>query len=126
MPGQPSNFGSFVGLGGYDVVGDSVVVTLPLKDVHLNQLGLAHGGALATLADNSMGLAALVSARKPMVTVEFKISFLRPVSKGVLKSVAKVDKIGQHLAFVGCQISDEGGNLVAKAIGTYMLIDGRP
>ncbi len=126
LPEQPSNFGAFVGLGGYDVLGDTVVVTLPLTAVHMNQLGLAHGGAIATLADNSMGLACLVVAQKPLVTVEFKISFLRPVSRGVLKATAKVDKLGEHLAFVGCQIVDEGGSLVARAFGTYMMTAGKP
>ena len=94
MSDQPSNFARFVGLGGYSVVGDRVEVTLPLEERHLNQLGIAHGGAVATLADNSMGLACLVVAQSLLVTVEFKISFVRPARKGVLKASAKIDKIG--------------------------------
>jgi uncharacterized protein (TIGR00369 family) len=121
MTDQPSNFAAFVGLGGYDVVGDKVVVTLPLEQKHLNQLGLAHGGAIATLVDNSMGLACLVAAQRPLVTVEFKINFVRPARRGILTATSKVDKMGEHLAFVQCEVTDEGGQLVATALGTYMM-----
>jgi acyl-CoA thioesterase len=126
MTDQPSNFAIFVGLGGYDVVGDKVVVKLPLEQKHLNQLGLAHGGAIATLIDNSMGLACLVASGKPLVTVEFKISFMRPARKGVLTATSKVDKMGEHLAFVQCEVSDGSGQLVAKAFGTYMMTTKMP
>jgi len=102
-------------------VGDKVVVKLPLEEKHLNQLGLAHGGAIATLADNAMGLACLVASKAPMVTVEFKLSFLRPAKKGVLTASSKVDKLGEHLAFAQCEIVDDGGQLAAKAYGTYMI-----
>jgi acyl-CoA thioesterase len=123
MTDQPSNFAVFVGLGGYDVVGDKVVVTLPLEEKHLNQLGLAHGGAIATLIDNSMGLACLMAAQRQLITVEFKISFVRPARKGTLTATSKVDKMGEHLAFAQCEVTDEGGQLVAKALGTYMMTD---
>jgi uncharacterized protein (TIGR00369 family) len=123
---QLSNFAVFVGLEGYDVIGDKVVVKLPLEQKHLNQLGLAHGGAIATLIDNSMGLACLVAAGKPLITVEFKINFMRPARKGVLTATSKVDKMGEHLAFVQCEVSDESGQLVAKAFGTYMMTTKMP
>jgi uncharacterized protein (TIGR00369 family) len=123
MTDQPSNFAVFVGLGGYDVVGDKVVVTLPLEEKHLNQLGLAHGGAIATLIDNSMGLACLMAAQRQLITVEFKISFVRPARKGTLTATSKVDKMGEHLAFAQCEVTDESGQLVAKALGTYMMTD---
>lgn len=121
MTDQPSNFAVFVGLGGYDVIGDKVVVTLPLEQKHLNELGLAHGGAIATLVDNSMGLACLVAAQRPLVTVEFKINFVRPARRGLLTATSKVDKMGDHLAFVQCEVTDESGQLVAMALGTYMM-----
>ncbi len=123
MPEQPSNFGVYVGLEGYEVVGDRVEVRLALAEKHLNQLGLAHGGAIATLVDNSMGLACLVAAKQPLVTVEFKVSFIRPASRGILKATSKVDKLGEHLAFVECEVKDEEDILVAKAVGTYMIVN---
>jgi acyl-CoA thioesterase len=123
---QPSNFGVYVGLTGYDVVGDRVIVNLPLEDKHLNQLGLAHGGAIATLADNSMGLACFVAANRPLVTVEFKLNFVRPAKTGTLTATSHVYKLGEHLAFAECDVTDQGGLLVAKAFGTYMLVEKVP
>jgi uncharacterized protein (TIGR00369 family) len=123
MRDQPSDFGDYVGIDGYDVVGDKVVVKLRLEGKHMNRLGLAHGGAIATLMDNSMGLACQVKAGRPLVTVEFKMSFVRPARGGTLTATSHVDKMGKHLTFVGCDVTDEGGLLVAKALGTYTLVD---
>ncbi len=120
---QPSNFGVFVGLSGYDVKDGKVVVDLKLEDKHLNQLGLAHGGAIATLADNSMGLACLVAAHRPLVTVEFKLNFVRPARSGTLTASSYMYKLGEHLAFVECDIANEEGLLIAKAFGTYMMVE---
>ena len=126
MTKQPSNFGIYVGLSGYDVVGDKVVVKLALRKKHLNQLGLAHGGAIATLADNSMGLASLVAAGRPLVTVEVNLSYIRPAKRGTLTATSHVYKLGEHLAFVQCDITDDHGLLVARAMGTYMMIEKAP
>jgi uncharacterized protein (TIGR00369 family) len=115
-----------VGLTGYDVVGDMVIVSLPLEDKHLNQLGLAHGGAIATLVDNSMGLACLVAANRPLVSVEFTLNFVRPAKRGTLTARSHVYRLGEHLAFAECDVTDEGNILVAKAFGTYMLVEKAP
>ncbi|HVP22885.1 MAG TPA: PaaI family thioesterase [Conexivisphaerales archaeon] len=126
MTRRPSNFGEYVGLSGYDVVGDRVVVKLPLEDKHLNQLGLAHGGAIATLVDNSMGLACLSAFKKPLVTVEFSVNFVRPAHAGTLTATSHVYRKGDHLAFAECDVTDGSGLLVAKAFGTYMAVERAP
>ena len=126
MPEHHSNFGDLVGLRGYEVEDGNVVVPLHVDDRHLNSMGLVHGGMIATLADNSMGIACFLSVGKPLVTVEFKLSFLRPVRKGGLRAKSRVNKIGEHLLFVGCQIDDDSGFLVAEALGTYMTVNNVP
>ena len=126
MAPQPSNFGAYIGLSEYDALDDKVVVRLPVKRRHLNQMGLVHGGAIATLVDNSMGIACLKLAGRPLVTVEFKVNFVRPAHKGTLTGTSYVYKKGEHLAFTECDVTDEGGVLIAKAFGIYMLVESRP
>jgi len=69
---------------GYDIVeaeeGRVVIQAVPSRE-HLNPNGTVHGGVAATLLDSCMGLA--IRTRLPSgtgsTTLEFKISFLRPI-----------------------------------------------
>jgi acyl-CoA thioesterase len=123
MADRQPEFGAYVGLGGHDVIGDKVVVKLKLEEKHLNVLRIAHGGAIATLVDNSMGLACHVAAKKPLLTVEFNVNFVRPARVGTLAATSHVYRLGKHLAFAECDVTDEEGMLIAKAFGTYKLVE---
>jgi len=48
--------------------------------------GIVHGGAIASLADSAvaMALISLVEPKDRITTIEFKINFFVPVSKGEL------------------------------------------
>src|SRR6266581_3474696 len=69
----------------YDIVeasyGRVVVTACPGKE-HLNPEGTVHGGFAATLLDTCMGLAVRSTLEKGFgaTTLEFKISFMRPVT----------------------------------------------
>src|SRR5438094_3770343 len=69
----------------YDIVeaeeGRVVITAMPSAD-HLNPSGTVHGGVSATLLDSCMGLAVRTTLPKGVssTTLEFKISFLRPVT----------------------------------------------
>jgi uncharacterized protein (TIGR00369 family) len=54
--------------------------SLDVSGSHAQQHGFVHAGVLTTLADNSCGGAAraAVGAKEDVITVEFKINFLRP------------------------------------------------
>lgn len=68
----------------YDIVeateGRVVITALP-NGAHLNPAGTVHGGLAATLLDSAMGLAiqTLLDAGVGSTTVEFKMSFIRPI-----------------------------------------------
>src|SRR5580693_8713083 len=69
---------------GYDVVEASpgrVVITASPGDELLNPAGTVHGGFTATLLDSCMGLAVWSTVEKGFgsTTLEFKISFVRPI-----------------------------------------------
>ena len=76
-----------------------------------------------TLADNAMGSACQDVAQKNVVTVELKISFMRPVFSGTVTARGRVLKKGEHLLFAECHIFNEGGVQVAVALGTYMMVE---
>src|SRR6266852_1511280 len=69
---------------GYDIVEASagrVAITASPGDDLLNPAGTVHGGFTATLLDSCMGLAVWSTLEKGFgsTTLEFKISFVRPI-----------------------------------------------
>jgi len=91
------------------------------------QHGFIHGGALMTLADHTCGGAAasVVPEDREVITVENKVSFLRPASGPDLICRADVLRVGKTLVFVEAAITvgaKESQVLVAKASSTLAVI----
>ena len=64
------------------------------------QDGFVHAGALASLADSAGGYAALslLPVGSRVLSVEFKLSFLRPAVGDTIRARGKVLKIGRTIA----------------------------
>ena len=94
-----------------------------------NSWGVAHGGVVMTLADVALAVAALGLDPKAhgAMTIELKVSFLGP-ARGRLVAEGRCLKLGSSLAFCEGEVTDAGGALVAKALGTFRLRrgDGSP
>lgn len=91
------------------------------------QHGLVHAGVLMTLADHTCGGAAATTAPegKDVITVENKVSFLRPAVGSILHCRAEVLRTGNRLIFVEAEIMTDGPSgrvLAAKASSTLSLI----
>jgi uncharacterized protein (TIGR00369 family) len=101
--------------------------SLMVVDRLRQQHGFVHGGVIATLADHTAGGAARsVSGDKDVLTVEFKINYLRPAIGDQLRCTATVLRAGKTMivaeALVFC--SDEGKEaLVAKLTETLFVAD---
>ena len=93
----------------------------------LQQHGFIHAGVLMTIADHTCGGAAAstVPVDKDVITVENKVSFLRPASDPVLICRAEVLRTGKNLIFVEAEVTadrKEGRVMVAKASSTLAII----
>ena len=91
------------------------------------QHGFVHAGAIMSLADHTCGGAAAstVSDGRDVITVENKVSFLRPASGSILTCRADVLRAGRNLIFVEAAVLAEGPGgpvLVAKASSTLAVI----
>jgi len=91
------------------------------------QHGFIHAGVLMTLADHTCGSAAAstVPEDRDVITVENKISFLRPAAHPVLICRAEVLRSGKTLIFVEAAVlaeRKEGRVIVAKASSTLSVI----
>src|SRR5437762_1611711 len=89
---------------GYDIVeaeDGRVVITAEPRDSHLNPAGTVHGGLAATVLDSCMGLAVRSTLPKGInsTTLEFKISFVRPITPqtGEIKAEGWVINCGRRV-----------------------------
>ena len=101
--------------------------SLIVQDRLRQQHGFIHGGVIATMADHTAGGAARsVSGEKDVLTVEFKINYLRPAMGDRLHCVATVLRGGKTVIVAEALVyaSNAGKEtLVAKLIETLFLAD---
>jgi uncharacterized protein (TIGR00369 family) len=102
------------------------VIELATEERHSNPMGTLHGGILCDIADAAMGTAyaSQLQEDESFTTLELKINFLRPVWKSTLTAAGHVVSRGRTVGLVGCDITDEAGNLVARATCTCMTLRG--
>lgn len=102
------------------------VVTLDATERHANPMGTLHGGIFCDIADAAMGIAyaSLLKEGESFTTIELKINFLRPVWTGRLQATGYVVKPGRTVGLVECDVTNERGDLVARASSTCMTLRG--
>jgi uncharacterized protein (TIGR00369 family) len=100
-----------------------VVLEMRVERRHKQVHGVVHGGVLAALADTAGGIATYTACRRGtrVATVELKINYLDAVEGGRVLAEARVIRRGRHLAVVDCDLRDDEGCLIAKALLTFFL-----
>jgi len=91
---------------------------LDADERHLNAHGTVHGGALATLCDSAMGTAVAAAGADGPVTVEMKVTYLRPAEPGEVVADAEVRKRGKRIIVVEAEVTQEN-ETVALASATF-------
>jgi uncharacterized protein (TIGR00369 family) len=109
-----------------EVADGRAIVTLAAGSQHANPMGTLHGGVLCDIADASMGMAfaSTLTPGESFTTIELKINFFRPVWEARLRAEGKVVRRGSTIGYIECEVTDEGGRLVAKASSTCMALKG--
>ena len=103
---------------------------LEITGAHSQQDDFAHAGVMATMADHTAGYAAfsVVTEDYRILTLEFKINFLRPATGDELVCRARVVKEGKNILVADSEVfSQRNGEekLVAKALVTLMAVPAK-
>lgn len=114
----------------YDIVeaepGRVLIMAKPSAD-HLNPSGTVHGGVAATLLDSCMGLAVRTMLPKGVgsTTLEFKISFLRPVTPGLelLRAEGKVLMAGRRIGSAEGWLTGPDGRILVHGTTTCLIFE---
>ena len=96
------------------------------KPEHLNSFSVTHGGAVMTLMDVTMAVAARSLEREMgVVTIEMKTQFMQPC-RGPLTGKGRLMHRTATMAFTEATIFDSEGKPCAHATGTFKYVKRLP
>ena len=101
------------------------VIELDIGRRHLSRAERVHGGVLFSLLDTALGRAVIeeLPPGQTCATVEIKINYLRFVQQGLLRAAGRCLHKTRTLAYAEGQVMSEEGKVLARATGTFILID---
>jgi uncharacterized protein (TIGR00369 family) len=109
--------GVLLGMGGRMASIDvgRCTLELPFGDAVAQQHGFFAGGAIGTLADVAGGYAAMsvAPAGRDVLTLEYKINFLRPATGALLTATATVLRAGRSAIVTRIDVTDDQDRLCA-------------
>lgn len=116
-------------LVGFDAVHADLgvaVMELRAETRHANPMGTLHGGILVDVADAAMGIALSTTLEdgESFTTVDLTANYFKPIRQARLRATAVVTRRTRSLGFIECEVTDEGGSLVAKVFSTCMVLRG--
>jgi len=103
-----------------------IVMELDPHESLENTIGLLHGAAAAALLDTAMGCAisTMLPAGQSAVTLDLKLSYLRPLSarSGTIQAEGKLIKLGRQTSYTEGLVRDGKGDLAVHATATFSMI----
>jgi uncharacterized protein (TIGR00369 family) len=101
--------------------------SVEIEEDHRQQDGFIHAGVMATMADHTAGYSAftIVPENMQILTIEFKINFLRPAFGEALRCYSQVIREGRQVIVSESEVFDIRGDRqvpVAKAMVTLMAV----
>lgn len=102
----------------------TATLLLPLREEIMRNDGIAHGGAAASVIDSAFAFAIipLLAENERTVTIDLTIHYLRPLSGGTSRTIARVVRAGRRVITVSAELFDENGKLAATALSTYLRL----
>ena len=97
---------------------------LPFDAAFKHGGGVICGQVFMAVADTAMvvALSAALGGFQPMTTVTLNTQFMRPVTDGDLRVIARILRRGKNLVFGEIEILDASGKMAVHATTTYALL----
>jgi acyl-CoA thioesterase len=117
-------FAKLLGIEVESVEPGVAVLSMKMREDLKRNGGIAHGGAVATLIDSAMAFAIMpmLAENEHSITVDLTIHYIRPVSEGSARAIARVVRAGKRVITVSAELFDGNEKLAATAISTYLRV----
>jgi uncharacterized protein (TIGR00369 family) len=102
----------------------TVQLGLWVREPHCNSRGLLHGGVIAALADNAMGLSCVAAQTeaKSALTISLSVDYVATAKAGQWLLIApRIVKTGRTLGFVDALVTADG-ETIARAAATFRML----
>ena len=83
-----------------------------------------HGGPIAAMIDTVGDYALVMTLRRPLPTINFRVDYLRPAIDTALTATAHVRRAGKSVGVVDIDVFDDKRNLVAIGRASYSTLIG--
>lgn len=103
--------------------GDRIRSALRFDERHEGAPGFAHGGAVATALDDTLGTL-LVVLRRPAVTAKLEVNYRKPAFLGRdLEVEAWTERTDGRKLYLAGRMTDAGGETVADTTALFLEVD---
>jgi uncharacterized protein (TIGR00369 family) len=101
-----------------------VTIHLELRAELLQNQGVVHGGAVASLIDTAAAFAVLtqIEVDERVTTTDLTIHYLRPTRSGRLTAKASIVRGGRRLFVLSVEVTNDQHLLVATAVTSYIRV----
>ena len=101
--------------------------SMTIQDKHRQSAGVVQGGIIVALADYAFfrAVQSLLEPGQEAVTLELKVNFLAPARDGELTATSRIVRSGRRVIVGDMEVADLNGTLIAKGLGTYLMV-GQP
>jgi uncharacterized protein (TIGR00369 family) len=118
-------FRRHIGIRVESVEAGAATLSLKVDPFHLQSLGSVHGGVVATLIDSAIANAvySMRTDGRTGVTVDLNVNFLKAISEGSLRAVARVEHSGNSIMIGSCEVLNDANERVALGKATFFFKD---
>jgi len=115
---------STLGFDLQEISNGRAIFEIKIRD-ELTLNGLIHDGVLASLVDSTCACAAisLILPKGYVTTIDLQVEFLKPVSTGRLKAIAKCIKSGKNIFFCKAKVWNEKRDLICTGSSQLIRIE---
>ncbi|RED56272.1 PaaI family thioesterase [Cohnella lupini] len=101
-----------------------VIVSLDVREHHLNLIGILHGGVHATLLDSAMGIIAMAARPgEDVVTSSMNVHFTSPVRVGKVTAIAEIVHVSGKTVTTQATLRSEKDTLCSLATASFRIIE---
>jgi uncharacterized protein (TIGR00369 family) len=122
----PPPIATLIGFRPVEVELGRALMEMQAEPRHANPMGTLHGGVICDFADAAMGIALSTTLEddETFTTLDLTAKYFKPIWSARLRALARVTRRTRSLGFIECDVSDEGGSLVAKVYSSCMILRG--
>jgi uncharacterized protein (TIGR00369 family) len=104
--------------------GKNITIAYPVREFQTNPVGTLQGGILSSFFDDAFGCLCFASTRKPCLSIDMTVNFIRPIKPGAIAIIrAEFKAKGRKLLQCSAEAFTGNEKLAATATSNLMVYE---